>query len=419
MISIGLGILLGFVLLKIPAGRTFAGNWIKPFGTIFMNLLKMLAMPLILTSLIKGISDLKDMTSLSRIGIRTFGWYIITTFIAIAVGLLVVYLIKPGYFIQPDTRNKIMYQYSGEATEEVQVAKESVAKGPLEPLVEIVPDNIFQAATSNGNMLQVIMFAVLFGVALLLIPPEKTVTVRDFFAGANEVILRIINIVMSAAPVGVFALMVTLVTETPSADIFIALGMYGFTVLLGLALLLYVIYPTIVKYIGGMPPGKFLKGMVPAQLMAFSTSSAAATLPVTMQCLRNNLGISEEVTSFVGPVGATINMDGTTLYQSVAVVFIAQALGYDLSFGDVLSIVFTAALAGFGSAAVPGAGIVMLIIVLQSVHINPAAISLIFAIDRPLDMCRTVVNVSGDGMIATIIQRKATALAAADAGKQI
>ncbi len=256
------------------------------------------------------------------------------------------------------------------------------------------------------------LFSILFGVAMLMVPAEKTETLRRFFEGANEVVLQMIGIIMRVAPIGVFALMAALVVETPSPDIFAALGMYGLTVLLGLAILLFVIYPLIVRYLGGMSPLKFLKGMGPAQLMAFSTSSAAATLPVTMNCIRNNLGISQEVTNFVVPLGATINMDGTTLYQAVAVVFIAQVTGVQFTFGDQLMIVLMAALAGFGSAAVPGAGIVMLIVVLQAVNVNPAAISLIFAIDRPLDMCRTVVNVTGDGMISTVIQRKVDKAAA-------
>jgi len=254
-------------------------------------------------------------------------------------------------------------------------------------------------------MLQVILFVLLFSTGMLQLSSEKTAAVKNFFDGAYEILLRMIGSIMRVTPLGVFALMAALITEAPSAEIFLALGIYLISVLLGLAVILYVVYPLIVKSIGGVSPLTFLKGMAPAQLVAFSTSSAAATIPVTMDCIQNRLHISKEISNFVVPVGASVNMDGTTLYQAIAAIFLAQVMGHHLTFNDQLTLVFTTALAGFGAAAVPGGGILMLVIVLESIGIRPAGIGLILAIDRPLDMCRTVVNVTGDGMVAIVMQK--------------
>lgn len=295
--------------------------------------------------------------------------------------------------------------FGGTANEKQAEAALTKQQGPLQPLVDIVPENAFFAASSNGNMLQVIFFTILAGVGLILIPSEKSKPVKDFFDGANEVVLKIVDIIMLTAPIGVFALITSLIAESPSADIFVALGMYSLTVLAGLAILLYLIYPLILKFWGGANPFNFHKKLAPAQLVGFSTSSSAATLPVTMECVEEHIGVNKEVSSFVLPIGATINMDGTCLYQGVAAVFIAQVLGYDLDLSQQLMIVATATLASIGSAAVPGAGILMLVIVLESIGVSPAGIALIFAVDRPLDMCRTVVNVSGDAMVSVIMNK--------------
>lgn len=284
--------------------------------------------------------------------------------------------------------------------ENVEAVKEF---GPLDALVDIVPENIFSAASSNGNMLQVIFFVILFGIGLILIPKDKGTPVMQFFEGVNEVVLKIIDLIMLAAPFGVFALLSALVVESPSIEVFKALGAYAFTVLLGIAILIFVFYPTLVKVFTGMNYRTFFKGIAPAQLLAFSTSSSAATLPVTMERVEEHLGVEKEVTSFVCPVGATVNMDGTSLYQAVAAVFISQAFGDDVTLMEQLTIVLTATLASIGSAAVPGAGLLMLVIVLESIGVNPAGIALIFAIDRPLDMCRTVANVTSDATVAVLI----------------
>lgn len=276
--------------------------------------------------------------------------------------------------------------------------------GPLQALEDLVPSNIFAAAGDNANMLQVIFFAIFFGIGLILIPEETAKPVKAFFDGFNEVILKLIDLIMLAAPYGVFALLAALVVESPSADLFQALAMYAVTVLIGLVLMIGV-YFIIVWFFTGRTPAFFENGIAPAQLLAFSTSSSAATLPVTMERVEEHLGVEEEVASFVLPIGATINMDGTSLYQAVAAVFIAQAFGMDLSFSAQLGIIATATLASIGSAAVPGAGMVMLVIVLAQAGIPEAGLALIFAVDRPLDMCRTTVNVTGDAAVSMMVAK--------------
>jgi len=274
----------------------------------------------------------------------------------------------------------------------------------LQALEDLVPQNLMAAASNNGNMLQVIFFAIFFGIGLILIPEEKSKPVVQFFDGFNEVILKMIDLIMLAAPYGVFALLAALVVEAPSQDLFFALLWYAFCVVFGL-LLMIGFYLTLVWFFTKRTPAFFLKGMAPAQLLAFSTSSSAATLPVTMERVEKHLGVEDDVTSFVLPIGATVNMDGTSLYQAVAAVFIAQAFGMDLSLTAQLGIIVTATLASIGSAAVPGAGMVMLVIVLGQAGIPEAGLALIFAIDRPLDMCRTVVNVSGDASVSMLVAK--------------
>jgi len=398
------GIIFALIMTSFKWGPEFVSDWIKPFGTIFINALKLIAVPLILASLIKGISDLKDISKLSKMGGRTIITYVITTVIAVSIGLGIVNLIKPGGSITEETRNDLIESYSGDANERIAQAEKQKESGPLQALEDLVPENIFFAASDNGNMLQVIFFAILFGIGLILIPEEKSKPVKDFFDGFNEVILKLIDLIMLAAPYGVFALLAALVVEAPSTDLFKALGMYAISVLIGLALMI-VVYTLIVFVFTGKKPGFFFKGISPAQLLAFSTSSSAATLPVTMERVEEHLGVDEEVTSFVLPIGATINMDGTSLYQAVAAVFIAQAFGMDLSFGAQMGIIATATLASIGSAAVPGAGMVMLVIVLAQAGIPEAGLALIFAIDRPLDMCRTVVNVTGDAAVSMMVAK--------------
>ena len=398
------GVIFALLMTNFSWGAEFISDWIKPFGNIFINALKLIAVPLILASLIKGISDLKDISKLSKMGTRTIAIYIGTTLIAVSIGLVLVNLIEPGGAIAESTRNDLIASYEGDANVRIADAQRQKEAGPLQALEDIVPGNIFAAASDNGNMLQVIFFAIFFGIGLILIPEETARPVKAFFDGFNEVILKLIDLIMLAAPFGVFALLAALVVESPSADLFAALAYYALTVLIGLALMMG-FYMLLVWMSTGRTPAFFENGIAPAQLLAFSTSSSAATLPVTMERTEEHLGVHEEVTSFVLPIGATINMDGTSLYQAVAAVFIAQAFGMDLSIGAQLGIIATATLASIGSAAVPGAGMVMLVIVLAQAGIPEAGLALIFAVDRPLDMCRTMVNVTGDAAVSMMVAK--------------
>ncbi|MDG1812159.1 MAG: dicarboxylate/amino acid:cation symporter [Polaribacter sp.] len=399
-----LGVVFALIMTNFDFGKDFIKDWIKPFGTIFINSLKLIAIPLILAALIKGVSDLKDISKLSRMGGRTIVIYIFTTVVAVSIGLVLVNIVNPGKSITEETRQEMVDSYSTNTTKYKDEAAKQKETGPLQALIDLVPSNIFEAATSNRNMLQVIFFAVFFGVGLILIPEEKGETVKKFFDGFNEVILKMVDLIMLAAPYGVFALLAALVVESPSLDLFKALGWYALTVIGGLMMMI-VIYNILVVVFTKKSPAFFMKAISPAQLLAFSTSSSAATLPVTMERVTEHIGVEEEVASFVLPIGATINMDGTSLYQAVAAVFIAQAFGMDLTFGTQLGIIATATLASIGSAAVPGAGMVMLVGVLGYAGIPEAGLALIFAVDRPLDMCRTVVNVTGDAAVSMLVAK--------------
>ena len=407
LIGMLLGFLVGFIFTK-TGNAEFVKDWIGPFGTIFIRLLKMIAIPLIIASLVKGISDLEDISKFSRMGIRTIIIYVVTTLIAITIGLSLVHIIKPGNSVTEETKTELLKEFSGSAAGKIEKAKEQGEVGPLQPLVDIVPDNIFNAMSSNGLMLQVIFFVILLGICMILIDKKKAAPLKSIFDALNDVIMKMVDLIMLFAPIGVFALMAKLVAETSKPDLLIALLWYGLTVVMGLVLMI-VFYVTIVSVYTKKSPLFFLKGIAPAQLVAFSTSSSAATLPVTMERVEEHLGVDEEVTSFVLPVGATINMDGTSLYQAVAAVFICQALGVELTIGMTATILATALLASIGSAAVPGAGVIMLIIVLESINFPSellgTGIAMILAVDRPLDMCRTMVNVTGDATVSMLVAK--------------
>ena len=404
LIGMALGVIFGLVMSYVAGGSQFVGDYIKPFGTIFINLLKLIAIPLILASLIKGVSDLKDISKLSQMGGRTILTYISTTLVAVIIGLILVNTIQPGKSISVETRKELVEAYASDANQKREAAAKQSSVGPLQALVDIVPSNIFAAASNNRNMLQIIFFAMFFGIGIILIPEKESTSVKSFFDSFNAVILKLIDLIMLGAPYGVFALLAALVVEAPSLELFKALALYAITLLLGLATMIGV-YALFVRVIVKKSISFFFRGIAPAQLLAFSTSSSAATLPVTMECVEDNLGVDKEVTSFVLPIGATINMDGTSVYQGVAAVFIAQAFGLDLSLAAQLGIIFTATLASIGTAAVPSAGIVMLVIVLAQAGIPEAGLALIFAIDRPLDMCRTVVNVTGDAAVSMFVAK--------------
>ncbi|MBE26724.1 MAG: dicarboxylate/amino acid:cation symporter [Saprospirales bacterium] len=407
IIGMVLGGIFGYIMTQV-GGEQFTADWVKPIGKIFINLLKLIAIPLIIASLIKGISDLKDISKFKTIGLRTILLYIMSTVIAITIGLIVVNTINPGSSISPELMAEISGTYEEKASAKISSAGAAADRGPLQFLVDMVPDNFFKAASNNGSMLQIIFFVIFFGISLLLIKPEESKPVKAFFDGLNEVVLKMVDLIMLIAPIAVFALIASLITEISNPEIFIALAKYAMTVVLGLAIMV-VFYLILIKTKIGYSPGFFLKNFSPAQLLAFSTSSSAATLPVTMERVEEHLGVDQEVSSFVLPVGATVNMDGTSLYQAVAAVFICQVTGFELGLGDQLTIILTATLASIGSAAVPGAGMIMLVIVLEALGLPAESlaigIALIFAVDRPLDMCRTVINVTGDATVSMLVAK--------------
>ncbi|MCX2744489.1 dicarboxylate/amino acid:cation symporter [Mangrovivirga sp. M17] len=467
IIGLALGIVWAFISSYLGWNQ-FTIDWIDPFGTIFIRILKAIAVPLVLLSIISGVSSLNDISNLGRLGAKTIGFYLTTTVIAVGLGLVLVNLVKPGDFVDEDQRvkNRIKYElwvndnpdvprpkdgrsflederYAdlvSEAMDEgeidslqkvtngaesdtveqksdddkkrveqlAQSADKTVDQGPLQFFVDMVPENIFAAFGTNSGMLQVIFFALFFGITLALLPNEKVKGVVDFVNGANEVILKMVDLTMKAAPFFVFALLAGVISkmaDTPAEvlEIFKGLGSYSLTLLFGLLFMIF-LYPLVVSLlVGKLSYRSFLRRISPAQFLAFSTSSSAATLPVTMECVEDNVGVPKKISSFVLPIGATVNMDGTSMYQAVAVVFLAQLHMVDLTLGQQLTIVLTATLASIGSAAVPSAGLVMMIIVLNSVGLNPAWVAIIFPVDRILDMFRTVVNVTGDATVATLV----------------
>lgn len=457
-IKIIIGLVAGIIWAFISSylgWNEFTINWIDPFGAIFIKLLKFIAVPLVLFSIIGGVSSLSDMSKLGRLGAKTLGLYLLTTVIAVGIGLVLVNLIKPGTFTDEAQRvkNRISYEKWVQDTpgvpepkdgrhfltdpeyrsivEEVTSTKELEAideknasvedkmaaaektkeTSPLQFLVDIVPDNIVLAISDNGSMLQVIFFAIFFGITLALLPTDKSKPVIDFVNSVNEAFLKMVDLIMKIAPYFVFALLAGVIAkmaDTPHEvfEIFKGLGTYSITLVIGLFFMVFVFYPVILTlFVKKLSYKEFFKNISPAQFLAFSTSSSAATLPVTMECIEENMGVSKNISSFVLPIGATVNMDGTSLYQAVAVIFMAQLHMVDLTLGQQLTIVLTATLASIGSAAVPSAGLVMMIIVLQSVGLNPAWIAIIFPVDRILDMCRTVVNVTGDATVSTLIAK--------------
>jgi Na+/H+-dicarboxylate symporter len=455
-----IGLILGIVWATISS---FAGwseftlNWIDPFGKIFINLLKMIAVPIVLFSIIKGVSDIKDISKLGKVGYKTLGLYLITTFFAVGLGLGLVNLFKPGNSLPEELRveNRIKYElwaqsnetplvddksfltdskYSKQIAEarlvfeqesasnasnenlqsKLNSAKNQKEARPLQFAVDIIPTNIFSALTDTKKMLQVIFFGIFFGICLLLIPAPSSEPVNKLINGLNDIFLKMVDVIMKVSPFLVFALLAGNFSELAKDDpaklwstLKLLLG-YSGVVLLGLGIMTFIIYPAVLiimtrKNGHKMSYTSFFKRISPAQFLAFSTSSSAATLPVTLECVKDRIGVSKEVSSFVLPIGATVNMDGTSLYQAVAAIFLAQSHMIELSFGSQMEIMLLALMASIGSAAVPSAGLVMLMIVLTSVGLNAEWVVLIFAVDRILDMCRTVVNVTGDATVATII----------------
>ena len=421
-----IGLILGglYGILSAAMGWSqFTEDWITPFGDIFLNLLKVIAVPLVLGSLIMGVASLSDVKKLSRIGGRTIAIYIITTTVSVTIGLVMVNMLEPGTGVPQALQEQLQAAYQSDAESDMERAETAKERGPLQVFVDMTPDNIFGALSNNGRMLQVVFFSILFGIALVLIPSDKSKPLVDFFSGLTSVIIQIVNMIMVVAPIGVFALIAKTINQVAKDDLSAvgellgALGFYCVVVLLGLLIHGLVTYPVLLKIFTNMKIVRFFRGIAPAQLLAFSSSSSGATLPITMKMSERNLGVSKEVSSFVLPLGATINMDGTALYQAVAAVFIAQALGLGLDMTAQLQIVLTAVLASIGTAAVPGAGIIMLIIILETIGVPAAGIALILGVDRILDMCRTAVNVTGDAAVATSVDAMEKRAAARTAGQ--
>jgi Na+/H+-dicarboxylate symporter len=409
MLGIGAGTLIGLLAARLGYSGVVL-TWFKPLGTVFVNLLKLLAVPLVLVSLVDGVTGLRDLRKLSSMGGRTLLIFLCTTVLAVSLGLGVVNIVRPGDYLSTERREDLKARFSTQTDQGLNNAQAFKKRGPLSPLVDMVPDNLFHALSNNTSMLQVVFFALFMGVAIMSLPSDQTQSVRDLFGQLNRIVLLMVDYVMAFAPIGVFALIASLIADLAGNDpskalvLLGALAVYALTVVLGLALMVLVVYATLVRIFGKLSPRRFFRVMSPAQLLAFSTSSSNATLPVNLECAEK-LGVREEVRTFVLPLGATVNMDGTSLYQSVATVFIAQAFGTDLTWAQQLTIVLTATLASIGSAGVPGAGMVMLVIVLQSVGLESAGIALVVAVDRILDMMRTVVNVTGDAMTAVLVDR--------------
>ena len=407
-----IGLVLGLIFGVLAAANGWGGfttNWIAPFGKIFINLLKLIAVPLVLSSLITGVASLSDLKKLSRIGGKTITIYIVTTTIAVTIGLVSVNLLKPGDTVPEDMKVKLQETYKSAASGKLEAADQIKERRPLQPIVDMVPSNFFSSASNNRNMLQVVFVAIIIGIALIQIPKNKARPVLDFMEGINDLVIKLVDNIMLMAPIGVFALIADTITSIAGdnlsnvLELLSALGFYMLAVIIGLIIQMVFTYTAVLKIFSNMSLKKFYQGIAPAQLLAFSTSSSGATLPVTMERCEDELGVSEEVSSFVLPLGATINMDGTALYQAVAAVFIAQTLGMDLTLGAQLTIVLTAVLASIGTAAVPGAGIIMLIIILEAIGVPSAGIALILGVDRILDMMRTVTNVTGDASVAVAV----------------
>lgn len=448
IIALVLGVM--YAVLAVNLGwQSITKAYISPFGDIFINLLKLIAVPLVLFSIITGIGSLKNIKQLGRVGVKTLSIYVGTTMSAILIGLLLVNLIKPGNFTSDDSKLEKRIEYelwladnphvipldniseltnieneqlikdvqarvnksgiSPAVQDKIDKANNKKSKGPLAPLVDIVPKNVI-VALAEMEMLQIIFFAIFFGVVLVNLNENHAKPVRNLMEGLNELFVAMVNVIIKIMPFFVFALMAGSLVEAAGENMtklkeqLLFLGHYSWVVVLALFLVAFVFYPLLIHlFVKRLSTMQFLKGISKAQLTAFSTSSSMATLPVTMECVHDNLKVPKPISSFVLPIGATVNMDGTSLYQAIAVVAMAQFHMIDLSFAQQMIIVLTATLASIGAAAVPSAGLVLMIVVLESVGLNPAWIAIILPVDRILDMCRTVVNVTGDATVSTII----------------
>ncbi len=386
-VKILIGLILGIIVgLLLQPYLNFANAWIAPFGTLFLNLIKMIIVPMVFASLVVGAASTGDVKKLGRMGVKTLVYFLITTAIAVIIGLVLGNLLKPGIGLT------------------IPLGTEYTPGEPVplsEVLLGIIPTNPFKALV-EGNMLQIIVFSIFMGIGITLLG-EKGQPVLDFFDSLAEITYKITNIIMKYAPIGVFALMVPVVAAN-GPKVLIPMAKVIIAVYIGCIIHGLVVYSFSVKALANFSPLRFWKGFLPATLVAFTTCSSSATLPVSMKAAQESLDVSKEVSSFVQPLGATINMDGTALYQGVCALFVAQVFGLDLTLGQQITIVLTAVLASIGTAGVPGAGLIMLTLVLQSVGLPMEAIALIAGIDRVLDMARTAINVTGDASAAVVVE---------------
>lgn len=398
LLGLLLGVVIGILANKIGFSP-FVSTWIKPFGTAFIQLINLIVVPLVFASLLIGVAGLNDIRKLGRIGAKTIIFYLFTTTIAIIIGLVLANTIQPGKGLSKETTTQLMANYQAEAAKRIEKALEKPSL--QEVLLDIIPTNPAQSF-AQGDMLQIIFFALLLGITLTLIPFEKAQPILQLFNGVNDAMIRMVDLIMALAPYGVFALIAAIIGEF-GLGILWTLVKYSIVVITGLLAHTCLVYPLLIKSLTKMSVRKFFQGIRPAQLIAFSSSSSSATLPVTMECAEERLGVSNQIASFVLPLGATINMDGTALYQGVAAVFIAQVFGMDLALGQQLTIILTATLASIGAAGVPGVGMITLALVLKTIGVPLEGIALILGVDRILDMCRTMINVTSDATCSVII----------------
>lgn len=402
LIGMFLGVVIGIISSQLDL-LWFVNDWVTPFGEIFIRALKLISIPLVLASLIKGIGSLQDISKLATIGVRTIGLYMISTVISIVLGVTLVSIIRPGEMVSAETSQNLYGSFSHDLDATRSAVEQIQTASPLQPLVDMIPENAIQALASNASMLQVILLAALIGVASIMVG-AKSKPFLAFIDSFDSIITKCIDIIMGCAPYGVTALIATMVSES-AGDLSLlgALGLYVITVIMGLLTLMYGFYPLVISLMTKVKVRDFIRALFPVQLMGFTTSSSAATLATTMKMTDEVLHLPKNITSFTLPLGVTINMDGTSLYQAVAVIFIAQVMNVDLSMAQILIIIATTTLSSIGAPGVPGGSIVVSIMVLSSIGIPPEGLALILGVDRPLDMLRTSVNVTGDVTVSTII----------------
>ena len=407
LIGMVAGIVAGYLLnaFGVSEWRIYT-DWI---GEIFIRLVKMLVVPLVLVSLVLGAAGLGDIRKVGKMGLKAFLFFMGTTAVACSIGLIVVNLIDPGQGLPPEQTQRLLQQYEAEAAATSgtaaasEIADASAFQKIIGLIVSLVPTNPI-AAMANGDMLGVIFFALFLGLTITLIPPPKSAPLIKAFDGLNDAIIKMVTLAMETAPYGVFALMLNVVADL-GLDILVLLVKYAATVVLGLLLHVVITHMSILFFYVRQSPIKFVLAIKEAIIMAFSTSSSSATLPISLNVAQTNLGVSRQVSTFVLPLGATINMDGTALYQAIAAVFIAQVFEMELTLVQQLTIVLTATLASVGAAGVPGAGMITLALVLSTLGVPEKGIALIFGLDRILDMCRTVINIIGDLTLTTLMAK--------------